>query len=89
MAAADLLSSEGRHITHCAGPKCGRLFVRRKRGAYCSRACSQKARTARYRAALGEQGWSEKRHAHYVGLVKKQKGEKVAAKVKMRSSKGA
>jgi hypothetical protein len=85
MAASDLLTAEGHRIASCG--HCSQLFVRRKRGAYCSTACSQKARTDRYRAALGEERWREKRHGHYVRLIEQQKGKKVAAKVKMRPRK--
>jgi hypothetical protein len=68
MGAAELLSREGRRIKTCAWPLCSRLFVRRKRGAYCSRACSQKARTKRHRDKRGSQ-WREQRHAYYVRQI--------------------
>lgn len=47
--AADLVAAEGARIAHCERPGCNKLFVRRKRGAYCSRRCSQYVRTKRYR----------------------------------------
>lgn len=77
MAVMDLLAAEGRRIAKCAWGPCGKLFVRRKRGAYCSRACSQKARTKRYRDAQGSK-WKEKRHAYYARRVEKLKGRSVA-----------
>jgi hypothetical protein len=83
MAVADLLREEGRRIKTCAWGQCSRFFVRRKRGAYCSGACSQKARTKRYRDAQGPE-WRKKRHAYYVREVQKLKGRAVAAMVKMR-----
>jgi hypothetical protein len=84
MAVMDLLAAEGWRIAKCAWGSCGKLFVRRKRGAYCSRACSQKARTERYRDAQGAK-WKEKRHAYYVRQVEKLRGRAVAKRVKMRS----
>jgi hypothetical protein len=46
-----LLDAEGRRLRRCARrAKCGRIFVKRKRGLYCSRRCSQTARTERWRA---------------------------------------
>ena len=84
MAVMDLLAAEGRRIAKCALVPCGKLFVRRKRGAYCSPACSQKARTGRLRDAQGPE-WREKRHAYYVRQVEKLRGKAVAKKVKMRS----
>jgi hypothetical protein len=68
MAVANLLTAEGSRIKNCA--QCSQLFVRRKRGAYCSTACSQKARTARYRNTQGPQ-WKEKRHAYYLAQMEK------------------
>jgi hypothetical protein len=85
MAALDVLIAEGRRVAQCSWRPCRKLFVRRKRGAYCSRACSQKARTARYVKAQGRT-WREKRHAYYVSQVEKLKGSAVAKKVKMRST---
>ena len=71
MAALDLLVAEGSRISRCAWEPCGKLFVRRKRGAYCSRSCSQKARTAKYRDRIGEEKWREKRHEIYEQRMRK------------------
>jgi hypothetical protein len=47
--AAELVAAEGARIAKCQRPQCGQLFVCRKRGAYCSKRCSQYVRTKRYR----------------------------------------
>ena len=47
--AASLVAAEGARIANCARPGCDNLFVCRKRGAYCSKRCSQYVRTKRYR----------------------------------------
>jgi hypothetical protein len=47
--AAELIAAEGARIEKCQRPQCGQLFVCRKRGAYCSKRCSQYVRTKRYR----------------------------------------
>jgi hypothetical protein len=87
IAASDLLSQEGRRVANCAKPGCSRVFVRRKRGLYCSGACSQKERTATLRRTLGEEKWSKMRHEQYRRQVAREKGKSVAAKVRMRSRK--
>jgi hypothetical protein len=50
LAVIRLIEAEGRRITVCARPGCGRLFVRRKRALYCRRQCSQLEQFARYLA---------------------------------------
>jgi hypothetical protein len=40
LAVARLIETEQQRIKVCARPGCGKLFVRRKRGLYCSRQCS-------------------------------------------------
>jgi hypothetical protein len=87
MGVLDLLTHEGRRITNCARSECSRLFVRRKRGSYCSGACSQKERTATRRRKVGEKEWSEMRHEQYRRHVAKEKGKSVATKVQRRSRK--
>jgi hypothetical protein len=48
LTAAKLIEAEGHRIRRCARQGCGRLFVHRKRGLYCSRRCSQLVQFARY-----------------------------------------
>jgi hypothetical protein len=84
MGAAELLSQEGRRIRKCAWTDCSRLFVRRKRGAYCSAACSQKARTKRHQDTQGAEALRKKRHDYYVRQVEKLRGKSVAKKVRAR-----
>ncbi len=77
MAAMDALVVESHRLAKCQGPSCERLFVRRKRGAYCSRTCSQRARTLRYYERHPPEERSEKRHAWYVEKVKRELGPKI------------
>jgi hypothetical protein len=46
---AGLLSNENWRAGRCAWPECNQLFMRKKRGAYCSRRCSVLMRTERMR----------------------------------------
>ena len=48
LAVARLIESDGYRIKQCTRPRCGRLFVRRKRALYCSKRCSQIEQFARY-----------------------------------------
>jgi len=82
LAAAQLLSTDGWRIALCANAKCRRPFVRRKRGQYCSRACSQKIRTARYRQ---REEWPEQRHEYYRRQVARTRGPIFVSKVKRRA----
>jgi hypothetical protein len=72
---ADLLASEGRRVTKCARRACEKLFVRRKRGIYCSPACSQKERTQRHIAKLGPETFSERRREYYEKQLRKLTGK--------------
>jgi hypothetical protein len=74
MSAFDVLAAEGRRIAKCARGSCAKVFVRRKRGAYCSRACSQRERTRRYREK-NRARLSERRHELYAQRVQKLKGK--------------
>jgi hypothetical protein len=47
---AALLGAEGWRVQHCPRPGCGRLFVKRKRGLYCSPKCAALVRTQRFNA---------------------------------------
>jgi hypothetical protein len=42
-------SEEGKRIQSCARQGCDHLFIRRKRGLYCTPACSQREQTRKYR----------------------------------------
>ncbi len=85
MAMIDVLAAEGRRLARCSWKPCNKPFVRRKRGAYCSRACSQRARQARFRERHGEEEQRKRRHASYVRWVRKTKGAAIAAKVRERT----
>ncbi len=80
----DLLQAEGGRIKRCAWEPCGKLFIKLKRGAYCSRDCSQRERTRRYQGKLGSEAWREKRHQYYVRKVERIKGKKFAEKIRRR-----
>jgi len=77
MRAADLMVEQGTRIRRCAWKDCGRLFLRRKGGLYCSKACSQKERTARMEQKLGQEGWSQRRHSYYERKMRQLYGQKV------------
>jgi len=50
-AVADLIASEeGKRIRDCAAKDCGNIFYKWKRGLYCSKQCSQRARVQLHRA---------------------------------------
>ena len=48
IAVAKLMETEQQRIRICARPGCGQLFVRHKRGLYCSQRCSQLEQFKRY-----------------------------------------
>jgi hypothetical protein len=48
IAVAKLMETEQQRIKICARPRCGKLFVRHKRGLYCSPQCSQLEQLKRY-----------------------------------------
>jgi len=77
MAALDALVVESHRLAKCQRPGCERLFVRRKRGSYCSKRCSQRARTLRYLSSISAEKQREQRHAHYVAKVRREKGQAV------------
>lgn len=82
LAVRELLASEGSRIAKCGGPGCEQLFVRRKRGSYCSKRCSQRARTLRYYEKHAPDERSNKRHDWYVEKVRREKGLRHAEKVR-------
>lgn len=62
-------------LRRCAAPACGQLFVAHKRQIFCSTRCSQRVRTAKWRAAhLSE--FRASRRAAYEKRQKKKFGEK-------------
>jgi hypothetical protein len=80
--AAELIAAEGARIEKCQRPQCGQLFVCRKRGAYCSKRCSQYVRTKRYREKqqineVAKAELSEKRHRAYERCTKARTGQNV------------
>jgi len=44
-----ILEIEGVRLRECAAPGCRRIFVRQKRGIFCSKKCSQREQIRRYR----------------------------------------
>ena len=46
--AYELVGAQGERIAQCQAPECRTLFVKRKRGLYCSPQCSQRVRSAHY-----------------------------------------
>jgi hypothetical protein len=77
LTARELLAAESHRIAKCSGPGCDRLFVRRKRGAYCSKRCSQRARTLRYLSSLSSEKKRQMRHDYYAAKVRQQKGKAI------------
>jgi hypothetical protein len=81
--AQGLIFENAENIDRCALDSCRKFFVPTKRQEYCSRQCSQLARTGRWRYEHKAQ-LSDIRHAAYIRLVEKLKGKAVAKKVKRR-----
>jgi len=80
--AAELIAAEGARIENCQRSQCGQLFVCRKRGAYCSKRCSQYVRTKRYRekqqnSEASKARLSEIRHRAYERHAKARTGRNV------------
>ncbi len=70
---ADLIEAEGSRVARCQRIACGRLFVRVKRGAYCSRRCSQRVRSERFRTTH-EAELRAARHDQYREKVRRDQG---------------
>jgi len=49
LSAYRILELEGVRLRECAAPGCRRIFVRQKRGIFCSKKCSQREQTRRFR----------------------------------------
>lgn len=65
-----LLAEYGSRLSRCARSECRRLFVRTKRQNYCSPACSQRTRAAKYYAAHHDD-ISDQRRAKYVAIIQR------------------
>ena len=74
---ANIIEREGNRIEKCISESCGRLFVKRKRGLYCSPRCSGRERQRQYRKNLTVQERYGDRHAQYVKAVDKVDKNKV------------
>jgi hypothetical protein len=85
LSAAELLRSDWMRIRVCANPDCRRPFVKRKRGEYCSKSCSQKIRTARHQKNIEDEERRRKRHEYYRRRVEKVHSKAHADKVRQRS----
>jgi hypothetical protein len=81
IALAEVVGSEHNRLRACSRPDCGRLFFRRKAGAYCSRQCSKEQRMSRFRRDPVR--YSEKRHQYYVQRMARLKGISPKAMSKM------
>jgi hypothetical protein len=82
LAANRLLELEGKRIAKCDAPNCGRLYVREKRARFCSKRCSQKEQSRRWRER--HPGVQKQRQREYYERKVKQKvsqvhGRKVVA----------
>jgi hypothetical protein len=66
IATADLLRAEGARLRLCPSQpgfwRCGRVFIKRKSGLYCSKECSQHERTNRSRGGDDSEEASERRY---------------------------
>jgi hypothetical protein len=77
METANIIEREGDRIEKCISESCGRLFVKRKRGLYCSPRCSRRERQRSYRKGLTSKERYEIRYAQYVKTVNRQDKTKV------------
>lgn len=75
---------DGQRLKVCDGPGCDRLFIRQKRGAYCSAKCWRIERARRTRVSLTPEELRARRHRYYINRVRKLRGTKVAVHVKER-----
>jgi hypothetical protein len=81
IALGEVVWAERDRLRTCAGPACGRLFFKRKRGLYCSSKCSQAERMRRFREDA--ERYQQRRHEHYVRRLARSKGLSVEAVRKM------
>jgi hypothetical protein len=88
-AAIDVIAPEFHRVQRCERPGCPRLFMKRKRGRYCSKFCQQKVMSERFFKNMSEARRSEYAHGHYRKRIEKLKGEKVARHIRPRSKRNA
>jgi hypothetical protein len=67
----EIIESDGDRISKCISKDCERLFVKRKRGLYCSLRCSRRERQRLYRKNLTAQDRYDLRRAQYIKAVDK------------------
>jgi hypothetical protein len=84
--AFELVERCGDRIHVCALASCGRLFLKHKRQDFCSKSCSQRARTDRLQA---RPDWQERRHSYYRKKVATEKGSAAAKHVVRRRAKAS
>jgi hypothetical protein len=69
MEAARVLTEEGRRLRKCASQPCGRFFVQRKRGQFCSARCSHRERQRTWYGNLSPEERYEERRARYINML--------------------
>ena len=78
-----ILELEGVRLRECAAPSCRRIFVRQKRGIFCSKRCSQREQTRRFRerhpkkASIRQRKYYERRAKKKISLMNGRKEIKV------------
>ena len=72
-AVADVLLEIGPKLRRCKNPSCGELFLRQGKLIYCSPACSQKTRWARF--VIKHPNRQRKYSKEYLQRLKKRKGQ--------------
>jgi hypothetical protein len=82
LAAFEVIASQAKRLRQCEWHDCNNLFAATRRQIFCTIACSQSARNARFLSRHAAEERRDKRHAHYVRQVRKLKGAAVAKKVK-------
>jgi hypothetical protein len=87
MRCSEAFEAEASRLAKCASVGCGRVFVQRKRGKYCSGRCSLRERMRRYRKKLTPKVRYEIRHAQYVKSVNRVDPSRVIRPRGPRSSK--
>jgi hypothetical protein len=68
-----VIGAERRRVHQCASADCRRLFVKRKRGAFCSRRCTLRESMRNWRASLGKSEINRRQRDYYD--TKKRKSE--------------
>jgi hypothetical protein len=81
--AADLLIAEGWRVRTCARQGCGRMYVRHKRGKFCSKSCQRKVMSERFFAGISEQEKRDRAHQYYINRIRRL-NPKLASKVRQR-----